>query len=268
MSYKPDESTWISYLYGELSEAERKQAEDYLKNSESARKELDELKEAHAILGKLKDREVDVPTFSFSSASNVIVAKGATGGHGFWKYSLGLAASLALLLVVGYLTTFKASYQDGYLQLSFGNIPTEVQQETGFSEDQVKSLITEALNENRTHTNEQISLVSNDLKQSINSIDKGELDQELLDEYLVQLRLLNSQLVRQMMEEATWEQRNYTDRTMQDLAIYLNLQRQEDMNIIQTQFENLADDTKFNIRQTNQMLNTFMMQNQEIPNQF
>ena len=89
MSYKVDESTLMAYLYDELSAEEKQKVEAYLNENESARKELEALQEARWVMGKIKEREVEVPHFTFDQPGVVVGSESAR----WWKFPMGIAAS-------------------------------------------------------------------------------------------------------------------------------------------------------------------------------
>ncbi|WP_420315902.1 anti-sigma factor family protein [Ekhidna sp.] len=263
MNYKPEESTLIAYIYNELSESERKKVEAYLSGNEKAKLELDELRSTLSIIGKLEDKEVDVPTFTFNDTSHLVIG---SKNQNWWKIPLSIAASIALLMVVGYLTSFKVSSQEGEIKIAFGEI--ENANDLTFTESQVKAMISEALDQNNQLVNQKIENTQADLVNQMNQNDP-ELDQKLLNNYLVRLRSYNAETIAGLLEESEQEQRRYTDQVIQDFAIFLDLQRQDDMELIQTQFENINENAERFSMQTDQILTNLMTsENTQIDNQY
>ncbi len=56
MSYKPDESTLASYLYGELPKDVHAQITVYLSENPEVKKELEEIKSLQEVMEKLQDK--------------------------------------------------------------------------------------------------------------------------------------------------------------------------------------------------------------------
>ena len=253
MSYKPEESTLIAYLYGELSEEEKNRVEQYLSEHNEARKELNDMKEVLGIMGQAKDREVETPVFSFTNPSKVIVDGNDTGN--WWRYPLSIAASIALLMVVGYLTSFRVASVDGQMRIAFGN---ESMPEETFTKDQVKEMIAVALDENDKLVNQKLAEAKSDLITQANQETPVELDQQLLNKYIQRLRQYNAETMAGLLEESELEQRRYTDQVVQDFAIFLDLQRQDDMELIQSRIQNISEDTERFNRQTGQILTSLL----------
>lgn len=264
MNYKPEESTLIAYLYGELSGEEKIKVEQYLSENQEARRELDEMKEVLGIMGHAKDREMEAPVFSFSSPSKVIVDSKDRGS--WWRYPLGIAASLALLMVVGYLTSFKLSSIDGELIVAFGD-QKDVQGKM-FTREEVKEMITLALDENNKLVNQQIKNTKDNLLTKVNQESPANVDQQLLNEYIQRLRQYNAATMAGLLEESEQEQRRYTDQIVQDLAIFMDLQRQADLELIQSRIENLSEDTRRFNQQTGQIITSLLSDETQNDNQY
>lgn len=259
MSYKIDELKLIAYLYGELSGEEKGKVEAFLSENEDARKELEELKEARALMGKVKDREVEIPRFTFQQPETIVAP---ISKNNWWKYPMGIAASLALLLLIGYLTSFKLSYGDEGLKMAFGeedNPNTEL-----FSKSEVESLVANAIAANNQQIESRLDKTEGALVQKV-SQEMPQVDQELLNEYMARLRNFNRETLASMLENSEQNQKDYTDRSMQDLAVYLDIQRQNDLDVIQTRFENFEDDAEFNQLRTNQILTNLISSVEEQP---
>lgn len=263
MSYKPEESTLIAYLYDELALADRKKVEEYLSGNDIAQKELEELRNTLSVMSHLKDREVEVPTFTFENASKVIV--GSKSEFSFWRRSLAIAASIVLVMIVGYVTQFKVVWNDGF-QLSFG------ESSSGYDHQEVASMIAEAIKQNNAETDLRIESTAASLRKFVD--DKNQTIHTTLasqasqpangfesqrKQYLDQLR--------QMVETSELAQKKYTDQVLMDFAIFLDMQRQNDLEVIQSRFDNLQNNTEWNQLQTNQILAN-LISSVEDPNQY
>ena len=258
MSYKPNEATLMAYLYDELSDEERRRVESYLAENEQVRKELEELGDARCILSGLKDKEVEVPSFVFNEPSKVVVS--TVNSHGFfWKRSLAIAASVSFILLAGYLTQFRMSVDNGNFQMGFGD--------QGFSDEVIELQIQEALARNGETIDDKIADWQANVLQNVNHrVDA--IGQEKLEEYLEQLRLQNIQTMMGLMESSELSQKKYTEDLLREFALYLDVQRQNDMDVIQAGFENLANDTQWNQMRTNQILTNLIGSSEVSENQY
>ncbi len=257
MSYKVDEATLMAYLYGELSSEEKKKVEAYLDENESARKELDALEEARWIMGKVQEREVEVPQFTFDQ-SNVVV--GSATQH-WWKFPMGIAASIALLIFVGYLTSFRISTGAEGLEMAFGSATST---EEVYTKAEVQEMLAEALAANNQLVSQQLSTVQQTMHQQV-AEQVPNVDEALLNEYMARLRDFNRDALQSMLENSEQSQRDYMDQSLQELAVFLDIQRRNDLDVIQTQFTNLAEDTEYNQLQTNQILTNLISSVEEQP---
>ncbi|MEP1033820.1 hypothetical protein [Ekhidna sp.] len=267
MNYKPEESTLISYLYGELSAEENRKVEEYLSGNDEAASELEELKSTLSIMGQLKDKEVDVPTFTFDHSAKVVVANGSASL--FWRQSMAIAASIALLLFIGYLTRFNVSVGEDGFQLAFG------EQNKGFSQVAVQSMIAEAISENNNNLNQKLATTEAGIKeyvkdnnQSLQSKFVSQVSEQPMSESdFEHERQQYLSYLKQLIEDSEQSHKVYTDQIMTDFAIFLDIQRQNDMQVIQTRFNNLEDNTELNAFKTDQILSN-LGSTLENPNQY
>jgi anti-sigma factor RsiW len=61
MSYKPDETVFMAYLYDELNPDEKLLVEKYLSENPDARKELEQLQHLRRLMSAVADQEVIAP---------------------------------------------------------------------------------------------------------------------------------------------------------------------------------------------------------------
>ncbi|WP_462250737.1 hypothetical protein [Ekhidna sp.] len=254
MSYKPEESTLISYLYGELSGDEKQKIEDYLSSNPEARNELSEMKSALGIMSQLKDKEVDVPSFTFDNTSRIVVASG-TAVH-FWRKSLAIAASIAIILFMGYLTQFNASYDSDGFKLAFGET------EQGYNQEQVASMIADAIAKNNVDMNQVLASSEAGMREYVrdnnqslqNQLVRQVSNNPVSESDFEHERQAYLDYLKQLIEDSETSQKKYMDQAMTDFAIFLDIQRQNDLEVIQTRFENFQDNAELNQFQTNQIL--------------
>src|SRR5688572_2755734 len=115
MSYKPDESVLMAYLYDELSGEEKVLVEKYLLENPTAMKELESLKFLRSMMTHVEDKEVIAPPIVIEDSNQRF----------FWnapylKTNVSIAASLLLLMVAGSLMDIRMKYSDNQVSLSFG----------------------------------------------------------------------------------------------------------------------------------------------------
>jgi hypothetical protein len=153
MSYKPDETVIVSYLYGELDSAEMDKVNQYFLNHPEELKKYNSLQETQAIISKLEDKEVIAPPIFMDDQIRT---------KPFWdsiyfKTVISIAASFFLLLLAGKFLGTEINASNGELRISFGRkaeLPKEVAQLPILTPAEVQAMINHSLEKN----NEVISI--------------------------------------------------------------------------------------------------------------
>ena len=154
MSYKLSDAIIADYIGRELSPEETTKLEAYLSEHPEKRKEIEELQSIQGLMGNLGDKEVAAPSFVFEEAPSIVIAKHRSIDR-FLKLSLAIAASIALLFLVGYFTRFSISQGQNGLQLSFGEVKSV--QKSPLSKSDLKAWMQEALAENNNELLNEIN---------------------------------------------------------------------------------------------------------------
>src|SRR5687767_913905 len=176
MNYKPEESTLMAYLYGELEGLEKEKFEKYLLLNPAVNIQLDHLRELRKMMGSVKDKEVIAPPIFVSDNRRRI----------FWsspylKTILGIAASLLLIILVGKIVDIRVKYSNGELTMGFGK-PDEVRRETTLPQapaltvNEVQGMINSAL----LHNNATVEQSQKELRASIQKnllVNSNKIDQ-------------------------------------------------------------------------------------------
>lgn len=251
MSYKPDEGTLAAYLYGELSKEEEAKVKDYLESNPEVKKEVDDAKDARSILGKLQDREVTAPSFVFDDSATVVVSRGGGGFNTFLRSTIAIAASIALLMVTAYATKLNVNNQQGTFQISFGS--SNGSTDTSVNEAEVKAWMQETLAMNNVDLINKINSLESDLGEQIKELDavdvsksqfvNDKLDQRVIDKYLSQLKAENRNIILNLMEVSTRDQKQYMDELMTDFAAFVQEQRRSDLELIEGTISRIANNS-------------------------
>ena len=259
MSSKLSKETLIAYLYDELSTRERKRVEQYLKDHPEDAQSLKGMKKVREVMGEFRDKEVIEPAFKFPARTDT---KDRTWMSAKIRYILAIAASFTLLIISGFATDMHIKVGEGNLVIGFG----EQDQATDVAAtDKTAELIETYLQSNkllkaRLETLE-IKLVNEitNLKNKRGSEKPQDNDQfralkdlagkiqednrEALYEYLEANRSVQEQAVRDMLVE---------------FSVYLEDQRQQDLQILQARMDYLKQDSEFNQFQTEQMFSSLI----------
>ncbi len=266
MSYKPDESTLASYLYGELPKDVHAQITVYLSENPEVKKELEEIKSLQEVMEKLQDKEVSEPSFVFEDSSVVVVSKNPYLNN-FMKLTMGMAASIALLLLVGYFTELHISFENKGLQLSFGESQSTAPIETNtVSEENIKAWMQESLAANNENILSKINEVEANLvsqvdlqkiahSSQIKSLKASQgVDQNIIDQYVSQLKDENKEIILSLVEVSERNQQQYMNQMISDFSAYLDEQRTNDLEVILSSYNNLKDNTEISQIETNEIL--------------
>ena len=262
MSYKPDESILVAYLYNELGKDERSKVELYLQQHPGKRKELDDIAKIRNVMGKWNDKEVMEPSFVFSQDKVIFI------GADFWKSSIvriamSVAASIVLIMVVGYATNVRIAKNSAGVQISFGNAQETLAQP--ITQEHVKTWIEESLSANNEQLLDKISEVENNIsnefiayqnenRHALKNAKINQVDESLVQAYVAQLKDENKNIIVDLMLASENTQRQYVNEILSDFSMYLEEQRQADLEVIQTSFNNLKNNTEVSQIETNQLL--------------
>jgi hypothetical protein len=271
MNYKPNEAEWMAYLYGELAGEERKQMERYLADHAEARKELENMKALQQLLQTVKDKEVIAPPLVLG---NERIFK-------LWQYPyaktiVSVAASLLLLMLVGRVTQTSIATTDNGIQISFGENrkDKELLTEPALSLAQVQQMINSSLAQNNSYwqttvenSNEQIkasihktfaSTAQNNkrvdaLVQQVAAASKNEIQG-----YVATLQTENMKLMQNYLQLTTTEQKDYMETLLVDFAKYLQQQRNDDLQLLQTKITDVEQTNNLFKAETEQILTSII----------
>jgi hypothetical protein len=269
MSYKPDQHDWMAYLYGELEGAEKEKMEQYLLSDVHARKELEQYQQLRKMMGTVEDKEVIAPP----------IVVGDNRQRFIWntpavRMVASIAASLLIIILVGKLTGTQMSMSGNEFRLSFGEVqkPEVVQPATpGLSADQVQNMINESLNQNTIamqaswkETQQKLDAsVRNNLAANSGKIDKlvkeaSNASQEQIRQFVSRLQNENTEVVKDYFQLSATEQKKYIENLLVDFAKYLQQQRSDDLQLVQTQLKALQQNTDMFKQETEQILTSII----------
>lgn len=269
MSYKPNEQDWIAYLYGELEGADREKMEQHLATHPEARKELEQFRKLRSMLGTVTDKEVIAPP----------IFVGDHQRQYFWhsvhfKTVLAVAASLLLIILAGKFTGTQITASGNEFRISFGEPakPPAVQPPAaGLTTEQVQEMIAASLNQNNLAMQASWQETQQKLDASIRqnlAANSGKIDklvreastasQDQIRQYAVTLQSDNMQMVKDYFTLTSSEQKAYIENLLVDFAKYLQQQRNDDLQIVQTRLNNIEKKTSVFKQETEQILSSII----------
>lgn len=264
MSYKPDESAFMAYLYGELQGEEKKSVEKYLSENPEAMASLQGMMDVRRILSAVEDKEVIAPPIVMED----------TRQRYFWntpylKTVVSIAASLMLLLVAGKILDLRVSYGNNTAQISFGEpaVPKADPVQPGLTAQQVQDMINTSVQSNnqlvQANWSESQKRIDASIRKNMamNSDKFNDLVKEAsraseaqINGYVASLKTENQQLVKDYFKLTTSEQQKYIESLLVDFAKYMNQQRASDLEAIQLRMVNMEQNTTQFKEETEQIL--------------
>lgn len=275
MSFKPNEKDWMAYLYGELDEGDRRKLDQYMLENPEARLELEKFQKVRGLLSSIEDKEVIAPP--------IVIGENTSIGHGsqhFWnapyfRAITTVAASLLAVILVGKITGTHISVTDREVRLTFGASPLpSVQQErltSTVTEDDVRNLINASLEKNNSQMRANLEETQKKLDASIRTnlaSNSGKMDelvrhaatasQDQIRRFAETIRAENMQQVKDYFQLTSTEQKKYIENLLVDFAKYLQQQRNDDLQLVQTRMNSLEQNSVLFKQETEQILSSII----------
>jgi hypothetical protein len=264
MSYKPDEKDMMAYLYGELEGTEKEKIDQYLLQNPEARKEMDKFQKLRKMMSSVEDKEVIAPPIVIGDANQRFLWNAP-----YVKLISSIAASLLLIMLVGKLTGTQISFANREFKLSFGggNAQPQIQNPNSLSADDVQQMINSSLAQNNDAMHVSLRESQDKLEASIKqnlAMNSGKINnlvrqastasQDQIRLYVASLQENNIQLVKDYFQLTSTEQKKYVEDLLVDFAQYLQQQRNNDLQLVQTQLQSLEQNTNVFKQETEQIL--------------
>ncbi|MCB0496738.1 MAG: hypothetical protein KDC79_11435 [Cyclobacteriaceae bacterium] len=261
MSFEPTKEQLIDFVYGTLSEAERIQLEQAMKQNPDLKAEIEALNQSRSFLGNLEDQEVLEPErFMWE------LTQRQQKNRSFWPV-IAVAASLSLLLIVAYATKFHISY--GSFELAFGNSTKEIPAQ--LTSDQVQQMINQSITTNNVGLVAQIEDAREDIKSDFQAqlaannklqlkdmkriaANYKQLPDDKVEAYLAQLSETNRTMINDFFTASAAKQQEYVSTILTDFYAFVDKQRKEDLQAIQANFNDLEYKNRLQTQQTDQIL--------------
>lgn len=267
MNKQPDESTLISYLYGELTGEAREQVARYLRENPDVEKRLAGFGNARKALAELPDKEVLAPGFIFEDKKPAV----SLWQSAYFRFPLGIAAAVLALLVVSKLLGLDIRYSSQELRIGFGKAP---QGAGSVTEQRVNELIASSLEKNNEALLTSWSVDRQELENSIaanlqNSsarIDKlmkvaSTANNDQVRQFVGQMRDENLKLMKDYMQLSSAGQKEYLESLLVDFSKYLQEQRKQDIQVFQTRMSTIEKNTDQFKLETEQLLTSLITGN-------
>lgn len=273
MSYKPDEKDWMAYLYGELDEGDKRKLDQYILQNPEARIELEKFRNIRGLLSSLEDKEVIAPPIVIGENTSPAQPRQYFWNEPYFRVITTVAASILLVILVGRITGTQISATDREVRLSFGtpSTPPVQQPASAITEDEVRDLINTSLEKNNSQMRASLEESQKKLDASIRSnlaSNSGKIDelvrqastasQDQIRQFVETIRAENMQQVKDYFQLTATEQKNYIENLLVDFAKYLQQQRNDDLQLVQTRMNSLEQNSVLFKQETEQILSSII----------
>lgn len=261
MSWKPEEREIIDYIYGSMTPDEKKNFEDNLKENPELEQEIKELRKTQSLLPFLPDEEV-IPPLVFSNADSKSASRKTTR----WLIPISIAASIALILVTGYLTQFRMSFNQKGFELGFANEQPEPA--LAFNQADIERLIESRMAGVKTElTSQLLSLekgfdsqlannsanTSKQIEDALKRSSKAQNDKQMLA-FMSQLKDENEKMIANFYKVSAEEQQKYIRNILLEYNSFLEEQRKDDLQYLQANFVELKTSSEQKQQETEKLL--------------
>lgn len=262
MKDRPDEATLVAYHYGELEGEELAQVESWLQQHPEEQARLKEWGETREVMSRLGDKEVIAPPIIAGENHR------SFWREGYVRMSLGIAASLLIVMVAAKLLGLNATVSRGELRIGFG-APVPVNQ--SLTEQEVAQMIQSSVAQNnqalratweddRKNLEDNIrkNVLSNSerIDQLVRKVSIGQ--QEKIRDFVSQLQADNLKLIKDYLQLSSEGQKEYVQSLLVDFSKYLQEQRRQDLQYVQTNMSNLQQNTEQFKKETEQILTSLI----------
>lgn len=276
MSYKPDEKDWMAYLYGEQDDADKLRFDQYLLRHPEAKHELERYQQIRKLLSHAEDKEVIAPPIFIDEARSAKAGRRQYfwNSHAF-KVISAVAASVILVIWMGNLSGARLKVSNHEFHLTFGEDAAQNQQtrplENALSAHQVQEMIDASLDKNNTVVKANLEATQKDLETSLRknlAVNSGRIhqlvkeassaSQDQIRQYVEGMRTENMAQVKDYFQLTSTEQKKYIENLLVDFAKYLQQQRNNDLQLVQTRMNSLEQNSDMFRQETEQILSSII----------
>jgi hypothetical protein len=257
----------ITYLYDEMSTEERQQFEIAMENNPELKKEFEQLKEMRKGLAQIQDKEVMEPFFLWGKqGSDSWVSMFKRRNLLMFRPFIAVAASLVVVLLIGYLTSFTITYKDQSLYIGFNNSNTSGDEVT-YTQDQVAQLVNEEIAKNNAYIFSKLTETENNMDTRFAALESSQdsqltpsyaaadvVTQKELDIFLTNVRTNNLKVLQTYLQSSSVQQQEYFQAVLSEFSDFVENQREEDLRLIRRSMITLQENQQTQKEETDEIL--------------
>jgi len=175
-----------------------------------------------------------------------------------------VAASLLILMLVGYLTNFAISINNHGFQLGFGNQLT-TEEKNYLSVDDVKSLVSQEvmknnedwmarLANNEKSNNAKIASLETNIKKVSDSKNNSSISNQDLQNFFIKSESKNAEMMKEYMTMTSTQQQEYFKAMFTQFNNYYQQRRDDDLAFIQSTFVEIKQNQNIQKHETDQAI--------------
>ena len=236
----------LDYIYGEMSVSEKREFENKLNSDLELQSEYKELTEVRSELENLRDKEVMEPFAAWAKQrSSYWFRTGRKRKIVGFRPITAVAASLLILMLVGYLTNFSISMNDNGFYAGFGM--QSIGQDQYLNAEDVKSLVNQEIQQSKNELLAQLAQEQEDYENKLTALEasientkisnvKEPITNEDLQKFLASAESKNVEIIKEYMKLTSNQQQEYFKTILTQFNDFYQKQRDEDLTMIQTSF--------------------------------
>jgi hypothetical protein len=182
-----------------------------------------------------------------------------------FKPVIAIAASIVIVLLVGYYTNFTIRYNENGLMIGFNQNAAESITK-GLTEAQIAYLVKQEIARNNTVILSKLDDTENSFNSKLAALETSQnrppvfkttnnlITKDEMNDYLEQNQQANSALLKDYLQTASVQQQKYFQNILTEFSDYLQDQRQNDLLMIQRSLVTLKDDQDQQKHQTENLL--------------
>ncbi len=269
MENKDNITRLIDYIYGNLTQNEKEAFEEKLKADPVLKKEMDDLLIARKGLASLGEEEVMDP-YVFETGLNRSMWNNHAGKPVTLalKYIAAIAASLFIILSVGYFTKAGIRFGKGSVTLSFGE---QGNKNMPLTRDEISGMIREQISGNNEQWSRQFNASDSAFQKLLDEHHKKETAElrklltaftyaknDEIETALNSMQKDNRKLVDAYVKQSSLQQQLYMQNLIGSFSDYLQKQRNQDLEKIRTSLVALKQSQDTQKMETSQILTSII----------
>ena len=251
----------MTYLYEEMTIEEKQNFEKILESDPELKQELESLKRVRKDLASVKDKEIVEP-MTITDDPRTISWRTHPGTRNIisLRSVFAIAASIILILTIGYLTQFHIQYQNGNLLVGFNQQPVSIEN-ASLTKDQIAKLVKHEIEKNYGHIENRLAYSDSSVNAKLASIESGAGNQGSsaitkmdLENYIRLTQNNQTQMLKDYLQNTGVQQQKYFETVLTQFSDVIQEQRESDMYMIKRNLVNMKENQDQQTQETNQVL--------------